>query len=221
MAIPVREHGRVLQVVEQVVGFIVVNAERLLLDEGVVAHGVELEVCRERNRTERTVQRERDVVRLGHRGNLLHLRDAAGVRRVGLDDVHIPVGEDLLEVPARAEPLTEGDGRRAMVRDLLQCLGVFGQHRLLDEHQAVRLKLLREHLGHGAVHTTVEIDTDAEMRAHGFADGAHACQHGVDLLAGVHELHLFRRVHLDGGEAARAAFLRHRRGISGAVATDP
>jgi hypothetical protein len=39
-----------------------VDAERLLLDEGVVAHRVELEVGRQRDRPQRAVQCQRDVI---------------------------------------------------------------------------------------------------------------------------------------------------------------
>jgi uncharacterized membrane protein len=47
------------------IAHVVVNAEALLLDEGVVATAIDFQTGGERNGTERTVQRHRDVVRLG------------------------------------------------------------------------------------------------------------------------------------------------------------
>ena len=58
VAIPVFEDRGVLQVVEQVAGGVVVDAQRLLLDEGVVADRVELQVRRQGDGAERAVQRQ-------------------------------------------------------------------------------------------------------------------------------------------------------------------
>jgi hypothetical protein len=198
-----------------------VDAERLLLDERVVAHGIQLQVRREGDRSERAVERERDVVRLRHRGDLPRLGDPARMRWVGLHDVDVPVGEDALEVPPRVQSLAERDRRRAVVGDLLERFRMLGQHRLLDEHQPERLELLRDHLGHRPVHATVEIDADAEVLSHRLADRLHARQHRVDLRVRVDDLHLLGGVHLHRRESARAAVPRHRRRVGRPVAADP
>src|SRR5690606_39423775 len=92
-AVLVGERLAVADVVEQVVVGVVVDAQALFLDEGVVAAGVDLQAGRQRDRAERAVQRQGDVVGLGHGGDLAGLGDAAGVRRIGLDDVHIALGQ--------------------------------------------------------------------------------------------------------------------------------
>jgi hypothetical protein len=37
---------------------------------------------------------------------------------------------------------------------------VFREHRLLDEHQPVRLQLFQQHLGHRLVNSAVKVDGD-------------------------------------------------------------
>src|SRR6185437_11533337 len=75
----VGERAGFREVVEQVVGDVVVNAEALLLDEGVVGAGVELQAGGERDGPERAVQRDGGVVGLRHGGDAAGLADAAGV----------------------------------------------------------------------------------------------------------------------------------------------
>src|ERR1017187_6900973 len=99
------------------------HGQALFLDEGVVAHGIELKVGGQSDRPQRTVQSEGDVVTLRHGGDLAGLGDAACVGRVGLDDVHAAFAEDSLEVPAREEALAEGNGSAAMPGDFSYGLG--------------------------------------------------------------------------------------------------
>src|SRR4029450_886814 len=62
------EHRAIGQIVEQITAHVVVDTEALLLDEGVVRTAVDLQTGGECNWAEGTVQCDRDVVRLGHRG---------------------------------------------------------------------------------------------------------------------------------------------------------
>jgi hypothetical protein len=134
-AFRVVEHRPIRQIIEQVIADVVVDAEALLLNEGVVGTPVDLQAGGERNRAERTVQRHGNVVRLGHGGDLAGLGNAAGVRGVGLDDVDGPTGQDRLEVPSRVEPFTKRDRCAGVDHHAQEGVSVFGQHRLLDEHQ--------------------------------------------------------------------------------------
>ena len=79
------------------------------------------------------MRRNCDVISLGHRGDLAHLEDAAGMAEIGLDDVDHALLEEGLELPAAVKPLAEGDRRGRVRRDLGKTVHVLGQQRLLDE----------------------------------------------------------------------------------------
>ena len=66
-----------------------------------------MEAGGERERAERAVGRDANVVRLGHGRNLFRLRDAAGVRNVGLDDVDAAELKVRPDVFPREEALAE------------------------------------------------------------------------------------------------------------------
>ena len=71
--------------------------------------GGELQAGGERQRPERAMRRDGDVIGLGHRRDLAAFEDSAGVAQVGLDDVDRAAFEERLEVPAREQPLAERD----------------------------------------------------------------------------------------------------------------
>ena len=209
------------EVVENVVGRVVVDAKRLLLNEGVVGHGVDLQTGRECEGSQRAMGRERHVIGLRHGRDLAAFGDTARMAQVRLDNVDIALRQHALEVPAGIEPLPQGDGRGHMGRDLTQGLGVFAQHRLFDEHQAVGLKLFGEHLSHGLLHAPVEIHADAQVIAHRVTDRGDGGHGGVDLGVGVDDLHLFAAIELDGLEASRHHVLGVGGHIRGAIPADP
>src|SRR5215212_8121551 len=99
-AVRVREYRRIGEVVQQVVVDVVMNTEALFLDEGVVGAGVDLQAGGKGDGAERAVQRDRDVVRLCHRGDLAGLADPAGVRWVRLDDIDGSTAQERLEIPS-------------------------------------------------------------------------------------------------------------------------
>ena len=221
VAIGVVEDLWVLDVVEEVVALVVVDAEALLLDEGVVAVGVDLEIHRQRDRPERAVQGDGHVVCLGHVRDFSRFGDSAGVRGVGLEDVDIALLQNSLEIPPRIEPLAEGDRDVGEAGELLERIGMLAQDRLLDEHQPVRFEFLEEHLGHRLVHAAMKIDADAEVRAHRLADGGDVGEHTVDLLERIDVLKFLGGVHLDRGESPRGPFLGLRGGLPWPIAADP
>ena len=76
-------------------------------DQRVGNRGHQVQRCIFGDRPERSgVRRHHDVMRFGHRGDLLHLRDAAGASGIGLDDVD----------RARALDGAEGHRQRAVVQ---------------------------------------------------------------------------------------------------------
>src|SRR3954447_12227882 len=95
-----------------------VNAQADFLDGMVGRAGSDLQARAERERTQWAVRSDCDVVRLGHRGNLAHFQNAAGMAEVGLYDVHGALLEEGLELPTRVEPLAERDGRGRVRCDL-------------------------------------------------------------------------------------------------------
>ncbi len=83
-----------------------------------------LQARRQRDGTQRTVRRERDIVRLGHGGYPSHFGDAAAVRDVRLDDVDAVVFEEAFEVPAAVEALAEGYGAGGQAVELFDAFRV-------------------------------------------------------------------------------------------------
>ena len=78
------------------------------------------------------MRRDAHVVGLGHRGDLLHLHDAAGVADVRLHDVGGMRLEDLAKAVARVDALADRDRDRDVLGDLLQRADVERIGRLLD-----------------------------------------------------------------------------------------
>ncbi|MNV12343.1 hypothetical protein D3C71_1029410 [compost metagenome] len=220
-ALVVVEHPWVFDVVEQVVALVVMDAQALFLDERVVASRVQLQARRQGNRAQRAMQRQRHVVGFGHVGDLAGFGDAAGVGCIRLDDVDVAFAEHTLEIPAREKALAQSNRRAGQRRQLLQRFVVFAEHRLFDEHQFVRIKLLHQHLGHRLVHPAMEVHADADIRADRVTHGGDVGQGQVDFFEGVEELQLFGAVHFHCGETTADRFFRCPRGVCRTVATDP
>ena len=91
----------------------------------------------------RAVRRQRHVVRLGQRGDLLHRRDAAGVAAVRLEDVEAAVLQVRHELPDGAVALAGRQRDRDLLLEPLEHLDVARHRRLLDEQHVVRLDARR------------------------------------------------------------------------------
>ena len=98
------------------------HAQALFLDHGIVADRIQLQAGGQGDGTQRTMQRQAHIIGFRHGGDLAGFGDAAGMRRIGLDDVHQPLAENFLEVPAREQPLAQRDRRGGVIGDILQCL---------------------------------------------------------------------------------------------------
>ena len=173
-AVFIVEDRGVGDVVEQVVARVVVDAQALFLDERVVAAGIDLQAGGERDRAQRAVQRERDIVGFGHHRDLPRLGDAACMGDVGLDDVDGTGGDHLAEVPAGEQSLPSAIG-----------VGVFGEHRFFDEEESVGFKFLDEDLGHRLVHATMEVDAEAEIFTGGLTYRLHVLAYVEPPCAGI------------------------------------
>src|SRR5690606_17848000 len=73
------KYASVRQIVEEVVGLVVVDAEALLLDECVMAGGVHLQAGRQRDGAQRAMRRRGHIEGLGHGDDLFAFGDAARV----------------------------------------------------------------------------------------------------------------------------------------------
>src|SRR4029079_10207777 len=120
------------------------------------------QTCRQRDRSERTVRCETNIVGLGHRGNLTTFGDTAGVRQIRLDDCEAALLEDSLEIEATEHALARGERDTADRCESRIVLPLLGKHRLLDEERAQMLELLEEHLRHGNRHAPVEIEPEVD-----------------------------------------------------------
>ena len=98
---------------------------------------------------------------------------------------------------------------------------MLAQHRLLDEHQRIGIKLLGQYLGHGPVQAAMKVHRDAEFRPHRLAQRADPFQHRIDLGVAVDPGHFLGRQHLDGGEAPRGHLFGTGHDIVRPVAADP
>src|SRR5262249_2783691 len=122
----------------------------------------------------RVVRRNRNVISVGHRGDLLEFRDAPRSGDVRLNDAHRLAFQKLAEPMPAADALARGqrDVNRALHfghrRDVLRRNGFF------IKEQAVRLERAN-YLDRGLrVPTRMDIDGDVVVRPSGFA-------HGLDL----------------------------------------
>ena len=86
------------------------------------------------------MRRQRDVVCLGHAGNLETLADAASVRQVRLHDRQPALVEHPLELEARVHALTRCQRNRGHLGQARVVLRLLGQHRLFDEQGTKRLQ---------------------------------------------------------------------------------
>ena len=79
--------------------------------------------------------------RLGQRGDLLALQQAAGATQVELDDRGRPGLEHPGELVLRGQSLAGGDRHRALGATCAMCADVVGRHRLLEPQRVVRRDL--------------------------------------------------------------------------------
>ncbi|MCY1249027.1 hypothetical protein D9M72_625270 [compost metagenome] len=101
------------QVVVEIAALIVVNAERLLLDHGIVTDRIHLQAGGQRNRPERAMGRHGDVVGLRHMADPDHFRNAADMGSIGIDDAGGALFEDGPEIVAAVQPLTDNKRNRS------------------------------------------------------------------------------------------------------------
>ena len=81
------EHGGIGEVVKEIGALIVVDTERLFLNNGIGGTPVELQTGGESDGTERTMRSDGDIVTLCHSGDLADFEDTAGVTEVRLNDI--------------------------------------------------------------------------------------------------------------------------------------
>ncbi len=193
----------------------------MLLDKGVVRHRIDLQTGGQRYGPQRAVQRHGDVVGFSHGGDLAGFGDTAGVRDIGLDDVDVALAQDSFEIPARKESLTQSDGGVGQGGKFLECLVVFAQDRLLDEHQLVLVQFLDQDLGHRLVDPTMKVDADADVGTDGVAHRRHIGQCCFHFFIRIDELQFFGSVHLDCRKPTRHRILGGGGNIGRTVATNP
>ena len=150
------------------------NAEGLLLDEGVRRAEIDLQARGEADRAKGAMRRDGDIVRFGHRGDFLQFADAAGVGAIRLDDVRAAAGEKLLEAPARKLAFAGGDGDGGHGTQIEQRLVVLGKHRLFDEKRADAFEFFHQDFRHALVDAPMKVDRDAEIGAAGVANRGRA-----------------------------------------------
>ena len=197
------------------------DAEALLLNDGVRCAVVELEAGRESDGAERAVRRDGDVEAFRHSGDFADFRDTASVAEVWLDDIGYPFDYHVFEAPAGEVSLASGDGCRRVAAKLRKRFDVFDENRLFDEHKMIWLKLFHENAGHRLMDAAMEIDGDAEIRPECVTDGGDAIDGGSDFAPVVDVVEFGGAVHFDGLIALLRLFDSRRGSIGGAVATDP
>ena len=138
-----------------------------------------------RHRSQRPgMRRHHDVVRFGHGGNLLHLRNAAGTPGVGLHHVHQVGFDQLAQAEDGGHAFTSGQRHIGVVTDAAVTVQVVGRYRVFDKQQLVRLERTRQ-LGRVAgrqPRRPVQVDHDVHLVAHRLAQGrylAHRVGHAT------------------------------------------
>ena len=70
------------------------DAQALFLDHRIVADRIQLQAGGQRDGPQRAMQRHAHIIGFRHGGDLAGLGDAAGMGRIGLDDVDQPVAAE-------------------------------------------------------------------------------------------------------------------------------
>jgi hypothetical protein len=187
-------------VVEHFGALVVVDADRLLLDEVVGRGERHLQTRRERDRAERAVRGDHRVVRLRHRRDPSHLGDAAGVRQVGLQDGDpgLQGGDELLP---GVQPLPRRDRDAGGVDDPLDHVRVLGHDRLFEEEGMQRFEQRRESARRRDRESSVQVDRHVAVGAEHLAGAGDPGDDAIQLGGRAVAAHPPRRVHLHRGEA--------------------
>ena len=88
----------VKSIVKNALTNVVVDTDRLLLNNCVIAGSVKVKTSRKRDGSERTVRSNCNVVCLCHRSDLLNLSKSACMREVGLNDINTARLKQTLEL---------------------------------------------------------------------------------------------------------------------------
>jgi hypothetical protein len=95
------------------------DAERHLLNDEIRRGRPDVQTSGERERTDRTMRRERDVIGLRHRSDTSAFGNATGMREVGLHDIDGATFEERPEIPSTVKPLAHRQRHAGVLRELL------------------------------------------------------------------------------------------------------
>src|SRR5204863_8866803 len=121
-----------------------VRAARLLLHPEVRRRQVQLQAGGRRDRPERVVYRQLDVMGLAPAGDLARLGEAAGDAEVDARVVDPLLLDQLAELPLRAELLARRQRDAGAPPERLKGVGVLRAQRVLDEEGVELLDLAAE-----------------------------------------------------------------------------
>ena len=135
----------------------------------------EVQVRHRPHRAADVVRGQQQVIRVGPAGQALHGQEAAEVREVHLDDVHVALLEERTDVLQGMRALAGGDGQARGRAHPRQRGRVLRRHRLLDPFRIVGLEegrhLRRRRRREPAVHLDHDLHVGADGVAHGGHDG--------------------------------------------------
>jgi hypothetical protein len=86
-AVLVLEDSGILKIIVEFSALVVVNPQALFLNKRIRKARVQLKARRERNRSERTVNGDRDIICFRHGADPVSLTDTAGMRNIWLHDI--------------------------------------------------------------------------------------------------------------------------------------
>ena len=197
------------------------NADALLLNYRIIAGGIHIQAGGQGYRSQRAVGRESHIVGLCHRRDFFHLRNAAGMGQVRLNNIHAARMQKAFEIPPGIQAFPCGNGDIARCRYLCKGFHIFTQNRLLQKHRVKFLQLFRQNLSHRLMHASVEIYGNPERPSAGLPDRRHPLQYGVNFVIGINHLQLFRCIHLNRGKAFLQLFPGRFAHIRRAVPANP
>src|SRR5690606_21273495 len=183
-------------VVQQIKPLVVMDADAAFLDGGVDARKINLERGSKRYRPKRAMGRNRYIIGFGHGRDPEHLGYAAGMAQIGLDDRHMPVVQQLFEIPARIHPLARGDGNTTVSRNVMKGFGVLAEYRFFNKHRMKRAQLIDERPDHSFMHPPVEVEPDIQVIAEFLTQQTDVLDDFGDVFLGGYPCHWAGSIHL-------------------------
>ncbi|MNI37917.1 hypothetical protein D3C73_920320 [compost metagenome] len=138
-----------------------------------------------------------NIISFCHSCDFASFQNPAGVGKIRLDNVYDALCQQLLKSPTGIHSFACGDRAGGIAGDFPESFIIFGQHRLLNEHRAIRLHLFYQYFGHRLMYPSVKVNADSHVLADRLAHSCDTADSGIDFADGINIMHFFGCIHFD------------------------